>query len=88
MHYKTRQTWNEHNFGDQLPPDAEEINDKMFEEKVMPGSTKVRIDGIVRKDLGRKGEFIVYDYVLIGTDVNGRPLQRVEKATGKSQYFK
>jgi hypothetical protein len=81
MQFKERAVWKEHGFGSRFTDlgDADEINDREFDQSVIPGTVKVSLNHIIRKDLGAKGEWLLYHYVLIGTHKNtNRPYYRAK----------
>jgi hypothetical protein len=79
MDYRTRQAYIDAGFGERFTtnqPDADYINDKLFEEECLPNTAKVRLENILRIDRGAKGEWIKYNYTLVGKTQFGQERQR------------
>jgi hypothetical protein len=73
-----------HGFGERFVanPDAEMLNDALWEEEVMPGSVKVQLNGITRVHRGGPGEYILYSYTLHGKTQHGNH-RNLYKTEGK-----
>jgi hypothetical protein len=79
MDHRTRQCYIDAGFGERFvtaSPDADYINDKLFEEQVMPNSVKVAVNSIQRIDREAKGEWITYHYTLFGKTQFGQERNR------------